>query len=139
MDTYKVSTVANSESTMHTIMKSEFTIDMFSSDEGFYNDDLLKVQGMSALVQDIFLLNVLRRHWLEETDQDRKKMIWRAIIQKLPSAYMQKRTWTGNYRILRSIDQQRENHRLSEWNTFRDTCRELPYAEDLIFYKGEHK
>ena len=36
MDTYKVGTVANSESTMHSIHKKPFSIDMFSID----NEDL---------------------------------------------------------------------------------------------------
>ena len=138
MDTYKVGTVANSESTMHTITKFEFTSSMFSSDDSYYNDPSMRTgvnKDLTLLQEDINLLNVIREFWLKETDEDKKKKLWKTIIEKLPSAYMQKRTWTGNYRILRSINEQRENHRLNEWKIFRDALRELPYANELIFYK----
>ena len=137
MDTYKVATVANSESTMHTIMKSEFTLDMFSSDDSFYNDNLLRTQGMTVLMQDVFLLNTLRKHYLEEEDPERKKKIWKTIIQKLPSAYMQKRTWSGSYAVIRPLTYQRDGHKLAEWKILIDSFRKLPYANELIFYKGE--
>ena len=44
----------------------------------------------------------------KKENADRKKKIWRTIIQMLPSSYMQKRTWTGNYAILRAQNEQRE-------------------------------
>lgn len=138
MDTYKVGTVANSESTMHTITKFEFTSSMFSSDDSYYNDPSMRTganKDLTLLQEDINLLNVIREFWLKETDEDKKKKLWKTIIEKLPSAYMQKRTWTGNYRILRSIDEQRDHHKLNEWKIFRDALRELPYANELIFYK----
>ena len=138
LDTYKVGTVANSESTMHTIMKSEFKPSDFSFDGSFYhNNELLVQTGMTVLQQQIFLLNTLRKHWLEEENADRKKKIWRTIIQMLPSSYMQKRTWTGNYAILRAQVEQREGHRLTEWTEdYLKPLHALPYAENLIFYRG---
>lgn len=133
MDTYKVGTVADSESTMHTITNFDFTPEMFSHDESFYHNNELTVQtGMTLLQQDIFLLNTLRKHFLAEKDVNRKKMIWRTIIQKLPDSYLQQRTWTGNYSILRSLDHQRDGHRLSEWNVIRKEIKKLPYSKELI-------
>ena len=138
MDTYKVGTVANSESTMHTIMKREFQPSDFSFDGSFYHNNELRVQtGMTVLQQQIFLLNTLRKHWLEEENADRKKKIWKTIIQMLPSSYMQKRTWTGDYAILRAQVEQREGHRLTEWTEdYLRPLHALPYAENLIFYRG---
>ena len=138
MDTYKVGTVANSESTMHTIMKREFQPYDFSFDGSFYhNNELLVQTGMTVLQQQIFLLNTLRKHWLEEENADRKKKIWKTIIQMLPSSYMQKRTWTGDYAILRAQVEQREGHRLTEWtDDYLRPLHALPYAENLIFYRG---
>ena len=138
MDTYKVGTVANSESTMHTIMKREFQPSDFSFDGSFYHKNELLVQtGMTVLQQQIFLLNTLRKHWLEEENADRKKKIWKTIIQMLPSSYMQKRTWTGDYAILRAQNEQREGHRLTEWtDDYLRPLHALPYAENLIFYRG---
>lgn len=138
MDTYKVATTANSESTMHTITKREFQLTDFSFDESFYNNNDLTVQtGMTLLFQQIFLLNKLRDFYLQEEDVERKKQIWRTIIQMLPSSYMQKRTWSANYATLRNILHQREGHRLSEWKTFIEEIKQLPYANELIFYMGE--
>ena len=138
MDTYKVATVADSESTMHTIANFDFTPEMFAHDESFYHNTELKVQiGMTLLQQDIFLLNTLRKHYLEEKDPQRKKMIWRTIIQKLPDSYLQQRTWSGNYSILRSIEHQRDAHRLSEWGVFRSIMKSLPYSKELILYKNQ--
>lgn len=138
MSTYQVGTVANSESTMHTIMKREFQPSDFSFDGSFYhNNELLVQTGMTVLQQQIFLLNTLRKHWFEEENVDRKKKIWKTIIQMLPSSYMQKRTWTGNYAILRAQDEQREGHRLTEWtDDYLRPLHALPYAENLIFYRG---
>lgn len=138
MDTYKVATTANSESTMHTIMKTGFSIHNFSHDESFYNNNDLTVQtGMTVLQQQIFLLNMLRTHYLNEEDPIRKKEIWRTIIQLLPCSYMQKRTWSASYATLRPLTFQRDGHKLTEWETLRNSFRDLPYAEELIFYKGE--
>lgn len=138
LDTYKVGTVANSESTMHTITKSEFKPSDFSFDGSFYHNNELTIQtGMTILQQQIFLLNILRKHWLEEENPERKKKIWRTIIQMLPSSYMQKRTWTGDYAILRAQVEQREGHRLTEWtDDYLKPLHALPYAENLIFYRG---
>ena len=138
MDTYKVATVANSESTMHTIMKRDFKPEDFSFDGSFYNENRLLIQtGMTALQQDIFILNTLRGHWLNETDIETKKKLWKTIIQKLPSSYMQKRTWTGNYAILHAQVNQREGHRLTEWTEdYLASLKTLPYAKNLIFYRG---
>lgn len=135
MDTYKVGTVADSESTMHTITKKEFEPSDFSFDGSFYHNNELTVQtGMTLLQQDIFILNTLRKHWLNESDEKRKSMIWRTIIQKLPDAYLQTRTWTGNYAILRAQAQQRGHHRLTEWtDDYLKPLHNLPYAENLIF------
>jgi hypothetical protein len=137
MDTYKVGTVADSESTMHTITNNEFVPAMFSFDNSFYHNNNLVVQtGMTLLQQQIFILNKLRKFWLDEKDKKKKEEIWSTIIKALPCSYMQKRTWTANYSICRSIDFQRTGHKLIEWKELRDSWRVLPYAEEFIFYRG---
>lgn len=136
MDQYKIGTVTDSESTMHTITKKEFTLDMFSSNDSFYNDANLRAQGMTVLMQDVFLLNTLRKYYLAAETPEQKKQLWRALIQKLPSSYNQTRTWTGNYEILRNIVHQRNNHVLSEWAQLIEAFHELPYDKEIIFYEG---
>ena len=122
-DTYKVSTTANSCSTMHTLAKKPITLDMFEIDE---NDT-------EKAYWDIVIkhLESLRLKYKETNNYK-----WfRLLKQELPSCFRQTRTWTGNYAILRNMCHQRENHRLKEWSKdFMDWIKTLPYANELILY-----
>lgn len=122
-DTYKVSTVRNSCSTMHKIHSKEFTLDDFSYEhlDGYSIDLLEKI---------IDRLNDNRKHYNETKDKD----YWWQLIQLLPSSYNQKFTWTANYQILRNIYQQRRSHKLDEWRDFCKMIEELPYSQELICY-----
>lgn len=95
MDTYKVGTVAQSESTMHTLLKNPITNDCFESGK----------------VPDFYI------NFLEDLRQDGdfvKLNAW------LPQSWLQRRIWTGNYAVLKNIILQRENHKLPEWKFFFD-------------------
>ena len=95
MDTYKVGTVAQSESTMHTLLKNPITNDCFESGK----------------VPDFYI------NFLEDLRQDGdfvKLNAW------LPQSWLQRRIWTGNYAVLKNIVSQRENHKLPEWKFFFD-------------------
>ena len=124
-DTYKVGTVANSCSTMHTIHKKEFTLDDFSCehilDETFTAEVIPKVI-LEAMIK---CLNENRAHYLSTKD----KKYWWQMIQLLPTSYNQKRTVMLNYEVLANIYKSRKDHRLDEWHDFCDWIRELPYSE----------
>lgn len=125
-DTYKVATVANSCSTMHTIHKKEFTLDDFSHDK-------LTADGRGALRGMVNNLNEFRDLYIETNDKE----FWYQIIQLLPTSYNQKRTVTFNYETLRNIYGSRRNHKLDEWSVgFMDWIDSLPYAEELIKYQS---
>lgn len=109
-DTYKVGTVAQSESTMHTICAKPFTAADFELDD----PDALYVQ------QFLSVLNALRNGYLA-ADDERKKNVWRQIIQYLPESYLQRRVVSLNYEVLRCIFRQRAGHKLGEWRTFIDS------------------
>ena len=151
-DTYKVGTVANSCSTMHKIHDKEFTLDDFSCEHLFKEDD---VGGMyySATAEEEFTsidvlnviieaLNVYRKTYMAvkadtESDYDHMpKEYWWQMIQLLPSSYNQKRTVMLNYEVLANIYKSRRNHKLDEWHTFCDWVEELPYSELIT---GEKK
>ena len=134
--TYKVGTVANSCSTMHTIADKEFTLDDFSCehlDDIFrlvlpineYGTEEVIVTHKSWLKHTIFVLNCIRAKYLETQD----KHWWWQIIQLLPSSYNQKRTVQLNYQVLKSMYHSRKNHRLDEWHTFCEWVEGLPYSE----------
>ena len=124
-DTYKVGTVANSCSTMHTIHKKEFDISDFSCehliDETFTGEVIPEV----LLEATIKCLNENRAHYLSTKD----KKYWWQMIQLLPSSYNQKRTVMLNYEVLANIYKSRKDHKLDEWHDFCDWIKTLPYSE----------
>lgn len=133
-DTYKVGTVANSTSTMHTIQSKPITIDCFEIDdlsEVFPYEDL----GYTAeqFVDDyISFLEYLRIKYNETKDMK----YWKELIRWLPESWLQTRTVTMNYENLLGMcsNGQRRHHKLTEWsNTFISWARSLPYAQELIF------
>lgn len=95
MDTYKVSTVAQSESTMHTLMKKPVTKYCFEF----------------GYVPDFYI------DFLEDL---RKHKDFSRLNACLPQSWLQRRIWTGNYAVLKNIILQRENHKLPEWKFFFD-------------------
>ena len=134
-DTYKVGTVANSCSTMHTIHKKEFTLDDFSyehlSDESveIFDDENHYLDSPLDCFQDtINMLNECRKLYLQTKD----KKYWWQMIQLLPTSYNQKRTVTMNYENVVTIIRQRTGHKLDEWNDFIKILKELPYVNEII-------
>lgn len=124
-DTYKVGTVANSTSKMHKIHSTPITEDLFSFDHVTLCDI-----GKAFLNE----LEALRCKFNETKD----KKYWYALIQLLPESFNQTRTVTMNYENIRNMYFQRRNHKLTEWSgSFIDWVKSLPYAEELIMYKGE--
>ena len=134
-DTYKVGTTANSCSTMHKITAKEFTLDDFSHDH-LFNDAVVYNGYVSTSVLECVIgaLNEFRNLYLETKD----KRYWWQMIQLLPSSYNQRRTWDMSMETLLSILHQRKNHKLDEWNEFRDICLEqVPYLKE--FYEASLK
>ena len=144
-DTYKVGAVANSCSTMHKIHEKEFTLDDFSCEHLFKEDDIggmyysataeEEFTSMDVLKVIIEALNTYRKTYIAVkadtvSDYDHTpKEYWLQMIQLLPSSYNQKRTVMLNYEVLANIYKSRKNHKLDEWHTFCDWIEELPYSE----------
>ena len=131
-DTYKVGTVANSCSTMHKIHEKEFTLEDFSHEHLFIDEDdydLTKRMRVSScqqlLLGTIAVLNASRNKYLETKDKD----YWWQMIQLLPSSYNQRRTVMLNYEVLANIYKSRKNHKLDEWKEFCAWIKTLPYSE----------
>lgn len=95
-DTYKVGTVAQSESTMHTLAKRPPTYSDFES-------------GTTKQTMDCFI-----DQWSElKTDITKLK-------ENLPEGYLQRRVVTMNYDNIRNIVSQRTGHRYRRWGGFID-------------------
>ena len=140
MDTYKLGTVSNSTSTMHKLASTPITLDCFEMDD--FNPDLIYYKqpgdyftpsGENSIKQlsrfFIEQLEFLRQKYNETND----KRYWKELVRWLPAGWLQTRTWTCNYENLLNICNQRKNHKLTEWHSFINCIKTLPYANELLF------
>ena len=95
-DTFKVGTVAQSESTMHTIMHHPLTNADFEAPVPYA------------------VRNSLDRMWREYRDTKDQKLFFE-LKNALPEGFLQRRIWTLNLANMKNIYRQRKNHRLSQW------------------------
>lgn len=127
-DTYKVGTVANSCSTMHTIHKKELSFDDFSCER-------LGMAARRTLDDTINHANRLSHEFRETGDRS----YWDQVIQLLPSSYNQRRTLTLNYEVLSNMYHARKNHKLLEWREFCAFVETLPYSELITGEREEYE
>ena len=125
-DTYKVGTVANSCSTMHTLYKRDLTLDDLSHEH-------LSPIAMKNLKHTINIINFYRNLFVNNAYEKGKKEHWWQLIQLLPSSYNQCRTLTMSYANLSNIVKQRTGHKLDEWRRFvEDILIEAPYLRQIM-------
>ena len=138
-DTYKIGTVTESESTMHTIAQREFKLEDFSVEH------LTNVPGegvlppLAVLKTTINTLNAYRKLYQGIPSPDgsvgtseNRKDIWWQMIQLLPSSYNQTRNITLSYEAAANIYRQRKHHKLDEWREFCSFLETLPYPEFIM-------
>ena len=105
IDTYRVGTTKQSESTMHTIMKRKLRLEDFQGvDEGI-------VECLNQAI-DIGEFNYIKNN--------------------LPESFLQKRIVCTNYRVLRNIIKQRQNHKLQLWKDFCNEIKEQVAYPELL-------
>lgn len=127
-DTYKISTVANSTSTMHKIAAKAFSMEDFSCDH--------MTPATKEFMQTVIdRLEEIRQRYLTTKSKDD----WYDMIELLPESYNQTRTCTLNYENLINIYFARKDHKLAEWHTYCDWIRSLPYAKELILGEKPEK
>lgn len=112
-DTYKVGTVTQSESTMHTLMVFPINARMF---EGEINPVFIKTLEDFRLAGDFDALN---RH--------------------LPQSFLQTRAVSINYAALQNIIRQRQNHKLPEWSLFVEEVLKQCHYPKLLWPDRLHK
>lgn len=120
-DTYKVGTVRDSCSKMHTIHIKSFEPDDFSHEGIDEVGGTTKVQFMNTLAE--------LEHLRVMFNNTKEKKYWRAIIELLPSGYNMRATVTLNYAVARNQYHARKNHKLDEWHSYCDILKNLPYSE----------
>ena len=133
LDTYKIGTTSNSTSTMHKIASKPITFDCFEMDD-FVDYEVHSCRTgearmwSKALQDQVDTLENLRQRYIATKDP----IYWKELIRWLPESWLQTRTITMNYEVLRTIYFQRKNHKLVEWHRICDWIESLPYSKDLI-------
>lgn len=125
-DTYKIGTTANSESTMHTLLKEDFGLEQFELPI-FEEKDWIAKSGFEAYIH---ILKHIRDKANICEDRKEKEHYHQILKAMLPESFIQKRTVSLNYETLSTMYRQRKNHRLPQWNTdFVSWINTLPYSE----------
>ena len=122
-DTYKVGTVANSCSTMHTITKHPITIDNISTAD-LREKDIKNIEEKWLPI----LNEVLDDESLSALEKTR-------ILSKMNLVgFEQKRTIKLNYQVIKNMNVWRMGHKLKEWRVLINVYfKNLPYVESLFF------
>ena len=129
METYKVGTTANSTSTMHKLSSTPITRECF--DMSGYDGSLNMIDPchIDTMVSELIsFLEQLRQKYIQTGD----KAYWTELVRWLPEGWLQTRTWTANYAVLKNIYFQRKNHKLEQWQEFCRWIEGLPYGKELI-------
>ena len=115
-DTFKISTTAQSESTMHTIMHRELMQEDFEKPISY---------------PYLYHLNLLIKKYKETKDKE----LFFQLKNDLPEGFLQRRIWQLSLAQMLNIYKQRKSHRLEEWHVVCDAFVE--HAPE--FLKGMYK
>lgn len=143
MDTFKIGTVRNSESTMHSITKGEITQDDFEREINKEQLDYLNIKisfyNEVSKMSDKEVLNYFNHketHWGDYYDARNKKDLIKELFElidaNLPAGYLLESHWTANYEVLRNIYHSRKDHKMYWWKEFCKYLSKLPYFDLLI-------
>lgn len=123
-DTYKIGPTANSQSTMHTLMK-----DGVKEEDIFFTfgEDEIANQAMRDYLTAI---NDLIALYKTLDNGPIKEQYFEKVKAMLPEGFIQTRMVSLNYQTLKTMYNQRKNHRLVGWNTdFVNWIHSLPVHE----------
>lgn len=117
LERYHFIDFVSSQSTMHRITK-------FDLDTAYIN-------YVDKRIIDIIREKVNEYNNMEDKEQKKEKYL--EILYSNPCGMRLTARMTTNYQALKTIYQQRKNHRLPEWRTFCKWCESLPHFMDFCF------
>jgi hypothetical protein len=114
MDQYKVGTTTTSESTMHTLGKRSLTQHDFED-------------PINPMLLDIFNVYIACGDY-------------KSLNNELSQGFLQGRVWSGSYANILNIIEQREGHKLKQWDFFINSMKSQLKHPELIFkeYRNEY-
>lgn len=101
----------SSQSTMHCLLKFDVKTQCVSET----NKEILDI--ICKLVEEYNKLDV---------NDPNKTIKWRELVASLPCGFCLGASMTTNYQQLKTMYQQRKNHKLKEWHIFAKWCENLP-------------
>lgn len=128
----------SSQSTMHRITKFDLDKVYIKYVDPRIIDIMKEKVSEYNYYVDVFLPSVInvpedKKQELEKT----KKEKYLEILYSNPCGFQLTARMTTNYRQLKTIYQQRKNHRLDEWREFCDWCETLPYFKEICIQEGD--
>ncbi len=102
----------SSQSTMHCLLK-------FDVEKQCVSDTNKQVLEIVSKIKDEY-------NSIPEEDVEKKKEKWRELVASTPCGFCLGASMTTNYQQLKTIFNQRKNHKLKEWHVFCDWCLTLP-------------
>lgn len=117
LERYHFIDFVSSQSTMHRITK-------FDLDTAYIN-------YVDKRIIDIIREKVNEYNNMKDKEQKKEKYL--EILYSNPCGMRLTARMTTNYQALKTIYQQRKNHRLPEWRTFCKWCESLPHFMDFCF------
>jgi hypothetical protein len=117
LERYHFIDFVSSQSTMHRITKFDL--------------DTAYISYVDKRIIDIIREKVDEYNSMDKGEQKKEKYL--EILYSNPCGMRLTARMTTNYQQLKTIYQQRKNHRLPEWRTFCKWCESLPHFLDFCF------
>ncbi len=102
----------SSQSTMHCLLK-------FDVQQQCVQDTNKQVLEIVSKIKDEY-------NAIPDEEVEKKKEKWRELVASTPCGFCLGASMTTNYQQLKTIYNQRKNHKLKEWHVFCDWCLSLP-------------
>lgn len=120
MDQYRIGCTTQSESRMHKLSSTPFTLNRFETSRMLSLGEKILLDTIKA-AEDLRLTHeaLKRQEKLKEAAG-----VWQDLICILPESWLQRRIWSANYAVLRNIIGQRRGHKLPEWALFIDAIQQ---------------
>ena len=113
----------SSQSTMHCLLK-------FDIEKQCVKDTNKEVLKIVSKIKDEY-------NAIPEEEVEQRKEKWRELVASTPCGFCLGASMTTNYQQLKTIFNQRKNHKLQEWHLFCDWCLTLPRFSELTGCKKD--
>jgi len=136
---YKFESIVSSQSKMHRLMKVAASEEFDSLFNSFVDKEAIdRIRGYVKNYNEQVEIDQINHLLIKDGGGDRQYYWFMKALSNLPMGYEMWMTCSSNYLSLKTIVNQRWNHKLGEWRLFCKTMiDELPLFKELIGFE-EH-